>query len=68
MKNKENQFSFEDSDKSSKNSSEKPIRKRIQVVGTDDKEMISMKKAYEAKDYEISTFKRQHVFEDSPEI
>ena len=46
MKNKENQFNFVDSDESSeqKNSSKKPIKKRVKMVDNDDKEMILMKK------------------------
>ena len=36
------------------------------MVENDDKEMTSMKKAREAEDYLSSTFKRLHVFEDSP--
>ena len=37
------------------------------MVDIDDKEIISMKKECEARDYQSPTIKRPHVFEDSPE-
>ena len=60
-----NHFNFEDSDEFSevKNSSKQSIKKRVKVV-INDKEMISMKKVCEARDYHSSIFKRQHIFEE----
>ena len=65
---KKEAFNFDDEDKNSekKRQNEGLTKKRRKNFESDEKEIVSMKKARQAREYYASTYKRPNIFQDSP--